>query len=74
MFFFSKKKYEINQANLSIVHYYCECHYEHLTFLEFKTCIIPNSQSEIPYQNHNLSQKKSLIQKLFFIYRKEMGN
>ena len=30
MFFFSKKKYEINQANLSIVHYYCECHYESL--------------------------------------------
>ena len=30
MFFFSKKKYEINQANLSIVHYCCECHYESL--------------------------------------------
>ena len=30
MFFLSKKKYEINQANLSIVHYYCECHYESL--------------------------------------------
>ena len=46
MFFFSKNKYEINQANLSIVHYYCECHYESLNIfcnsklVLFQICIV----------------------------------
>ena len=39
-FFFSKKKNEINQTNLSIVHYYHKCYYESLNIFVIQNCIV----------------------------------
>ena len=66
MLFFSKKKYEINQANLSIVHYYCECHYESLNIFVIQNLYYSKFAFWNSLSNHNLSQKKKPDSKTVF--------
>ena len=65
-FFFSKKKNEINQTNLSIVHYYHKCYYESLNIF-----VIQNLHcSSVIFRNSLSKPKKKPDLKLLHIKSK----